>query len=62
MKFLELLEEAYQESNKELVDKKILKLWTDSTDIEDIMKISKKSKTYIKNLLKKAGRKGWEEL
>jgi len=43
-------------------DKKILSLWTSSADIEDIVKSSGKSKIYIKNLLKRNGKKGWETI
>jgi hypothetical protein len=44
------------------IDKKILDMWRDSTEVEDIMSSVKRSKNYIKKLLKKNNRKGWEEL
>jgi hypothetical protein len=57
MKLLDLLEEVTYD-----VDQDILNKWRDSWDIEKIIKATKKSKGYIKNLLKKNHKKGWQEL
>jgi hypothetical protein len=37
-------------------------MWRDSADISDIIKVSKRTKEFIKKTLKKQGKKGWEEL
>lgn len=44
------------------IDKKILDMWRDSADVEDIVKVCHRDKNYIKKLLKRNNRKGWEEL
>lgn len=48
------------EHNKE---KEILDLWAKNMDVEDIIKTVKGiDKTFIKRVIKKNGRKGWETI
>lgn len=47
---------------KEETIQTILKMWTQSVDVENIIRHTGKSQAFIKKVLKDAGKKGWEEL
>ena len=42
--------------------KEICDMWSSNKDISDIEKTTGKSKKYIKQVLKRAGKKGWESI
>lgn len=58
--FIESLDEAMSKTEDTI--QTVLRMWKQSADGAEIVKVTGKTIPQIKNILKKAGKKGWEEL